>query len=76
MTVLETGMRLKMWRYFFYCGHNIIDGIVSDFSSILVQDPLMLYDGEPAFFGMFLIFAILVLLGIAQNQGILPPLHY
>lgn len=32
----------------------------------------MLAEGEPFFFGIFLIFAILVLLGIAQNLGFLP----
>lgn len=32
----------------------------------------MLAEGEGAFFGIFLIFALLVLLGIAQNQGFLP----
>lgn len=36
----------------------------------------MLSDGEPAFFGMFLVFAFLVLLGVAQNSGLLPALHY
>jgi hypothetical protein len=36
----------------------------------------MLSDGEPAFFGMFIIFALLVLLGVAQNSGLLPALHY
>lgn len=32
----------------------------------------MLAEGEGAFFGLFAIFAILVLLGIAQNLGYLP----
>lgn len=31
----------------------------------------MLADGEPAFFGLFLIFALLVLVGIAANLGLL-----
>lgn len=39
-------------------------------------DITMLSDGEPAFFGMFIIFALLVLLGVAQNSGLLPALHY
>jgi hypothetical protein len=29
----------------------------------------MLAEGEPVFFGLFILFAVLVLLGIAQNQG-------
>lgn len=29
----------------------------------------MLAEGEPVFFGIFIMFAVLVLLGIAQNQG-------
>lgn len=28
----------------------------------------MLSEGEPAFFGLFLVFAVLILLGIAQNM--------
>jgi hypothetical protein len=28
----------------------------------------MLSDGEPAFFAMFLVFALLILLGIVQNM--------
>lgn len=36
----------------------------------------MFSDGEPAFFGMFFIFALLVLLGVAQNLNWLPALHY
>jgi len=38
----------------------------------------MLSEGEPAFFGMFLVFALLILLGIAQNMPgmeLLPGLH-
>lgn len=30
----------------------------------------MLAEGEPVFFGMFLIFAVLVVLGICANQGV------
>jgi hypothetical protein len=32
-------------------------------------------EGEPAFFGLFLLFAILVILGIAENLDLLPRLH-
>jgi hypothetical protein len=31
----------------------------------------MLAEGEPVFFGLFILFAALVLLGIAQNQGLI-----
>lgn len=30
----------------------------------------MLADGEGAFFGLFLIFALLILIGIGANQGV------
>lgn len=32
----------------------------------------MLAEGEFAFFGMFAVFAVLILLGIAQNLNLLP----
>lgn len=34
----------------------------------------MLADGEPAFFGLFLIFALMVVLGILANQGFFGPM--
>ncbi len=32
----------------------------------------MLGEGEGAFFGLFLLFAVLVVLGILQSQGLIP----
>ncbi len=35
----------------------------------------LMSEGEPAFFALFLLFAILVILGIAENLDWLPRLH-
>ncbi len=32
----------------------------------------MLAEGEPVFFALFAIFALLVIIGILQNQGFIP----
>ncbi len=35
----------------------------------------MLADGEPAFVGLFIIFAVMVVLGICSSQGVFGPVY-